>query len=200
MEISDPRAIRALAHPVRLDLLDLLVAIGPATAARCGRILGLPQANCSFHLRQLAKYGFVEEAGPGGDRRERQWRMPDPRLRFRSASGSDREQAQLQQLVLQRSMQAILDFSAQAGTETEQWRDAATVVTGVATMTADEAAELKARWKEMLAPYLARSVGGGLNPLPGQRHVRYFMAGTPLPEPARDDDPQQKRTAGEPSD
>ena len=70
MQISDPKAITALAHPLRLDLLELLTAIGPATAARCGRILGVPQANCSFHLRQLARYGFVEDAGPGRDRRD----------------------------------------------------------------------------------------------------------------------------------
>lgn len=181
MEISDPRAIRALAHPVRLDLLDLLIAIGPATAARCGRILGLPQANCSFHLRQLAKYGFVEDAGPGSDRRERQWRMPDPQLRFGTADATGRAQAQLQEVVLQRSMQAILDFSRR-DTETGPWRDAATLSSGVAVMTADEAAELKRRWKEMLAPYLARAAGAGLTLRPGQRHVRYVMAGTPLPE------------------
>lgn len=194
MEISDPRAIRALAHPVRLDLLDLLVAIGPATAARCGRILGLPQANCSFHLRQLAKYGFVEDAGPGSDRRERQWRVPHRQLRFRSADGADRAQAELQELIVQRSMQAIVDFSRR-GSETEPWRDAATPWSGVAVMTADEAAELKRRWKEMVAPYLARAFGGGLTLQPGQRHVRYLMAGTPLPELAggqpRDDDLQQ---------
>jgi DNA-binding transcriptional ArsR family regulator len=194
VEISEPRAIRALAHPVRLDLLDLLIAIGPATAARCGRILGLPQANCSFHLRQLAKYGFVEDAGPGTDRRERQWRVPHRQLRFRSAGGADRAQAQLQELIVQRSMQAIVDFSLR-DTETEPWRDAANPWSGVAVMTADEAAELKRRWKEMVAPYLERAVGGGLTLQPGQRHVRYLLAGTPLPELAvgqqRDDDEQQ---------
>src|ERR1043165_7983551 len=75
MEISDPKAIRALAHPLRLDLLQVLGSSGPATAAQCGRILKASQASCSFHLRQLAKYGFVEDAGPGEDMRERRWRI-----------------------------------------------------------------------------------------------------------------------------
>src|SRR5258707_885606 len=78
MEISDPKAIRALAHPLRLDLLQLLGSGGPATAAQCGRVLGVSQASCSVHLRQLAKYGFVEDAGPGRDRRERQGPGPHP--------------------------------------------------------------------------------------------------------------------------
>src|SRR6202050_1586632 len=87
MQISDPKAIRALAHPLRLDLLELLTAGGPATAAHCGRILGASQASCSFHLRQLAKYGLVEDTGPGSDRRARRWRVPDARLAVRVAGG-----------------------------------------------------------------------------------------------------------------
>src|SRR4051794_8216025 len=90
MRVTDPQAIRALAHPLRLDLLELLAATGPATAAHCGRILDVPQANCSFHLRQLAKYGFVEEAGHGEDRRERRWQIASPRPAIRIDSAADR--------------------------------------------------------------------------------------------------------------
>lgn len=92
MEISDPKTIRALAHPLRLDLLQLLGSSGPATAAQCGRVLGASQASCSFHLRQLAKYGFVADAGPGPDRRERQWLVAgaDARLTVRIGTGEDR--------------------------------------------------------------------------------------------------------------
>ncbi len=54
-------------------------------------------------------------------------------------------------------------------------------IAGVAVVSADEAAEIRAKWKELLAPYLARAVGNGLRLQPGQRYVRYFMAGTPLP-------------------
>lgn len=177
MEISDPMAIRALAHPVRLDLLDVLVATGPATAAQCGRILGLPQANCSFHLRQLAKYGFVEPAGPADDRRERRWQVPTTRFRFRGASAAERE---LQQVVIQRAMQALADFARRRASEPEEWRNAATVVSGTALLTAAEAEYIKEQVKSLLAPYLTRAAGGGLRSGPGQRHVRYFVAGTPL--------------------
>src|ERR1700735_5631714 len=70
--LTDPRALRALAHPIRLDLLAALRTEGPLTATRAGELLGESSASCSFHLRQLAKYGLVEEAG-GGAGPERPW-------------------------------------------------------------------------------------------------------------------------------
>jgi predicted transcriptional regulator len=71
--LTDPRALRALAHPIRLSLVGLLRIEGPLTATRAADLLGESSGSCSFHLRQLAKYGLVEEAG-GGQGRERPWR------------------------------------------------------------------------------------------------------------------------------
>ena len=71
--LRDPRALRALAHPIRLSLVGLLRVEGPLTATRAAELLGESSASMSFHLRQLAKYGLVEEAG-GGKGRERPWR------------------------------------------------------------------------------------------------------------------------------
>src|SRR5919205_634619 len=73
VELTDPRALRAVAHPLRLTLIGLLRREGPLTATQCGERVGQSPAACSFHLRQLAKYGLVEEAG-GGRGRERPWR------------------------------------------------------------------------------------------------------------------------------
>jgi hypothetical protein len=66
--------MRAITHPVRLALLDALLLEGPLTATRASELIGEPPNTCSFHLRQLAKYGFVEEAG-GGPGRNRPWRL-----------------------------------------------------------------------------------------------------------------------------
>src|SRR3984885_1511212 len=71
--LTDPRALRAMAHPIRLSLIGLLRREGPLTATQAGELIGESSASCSFHLRQLAKYGLVEEAG-GGHGRERPWR------------------------------------------------------------------------------------------------------------------------------
>ncbi len=73
LNLTDPKAIRALAHPVRWALLEALGQAGTLTATQASEMLGESPANCAFHLRTLAKYGFVEEAG-GGRGRERPWR------------------------------------------------------------------------------------------------------------------------------
>src|SRR5579859_6454052 len=71
--LTDPRALRAYAHPVRMALVGLLRTEGPLTATRAAELLGESSGTCSLHLRQLAKYGLVEESG-GGTGREKPWR------------------------------------------------------------------------------------------------------------------------------
>lgn len=188
MQISDPKAIRALAHPLRLDLLELLGAGGPATAAQCGRVLGVSQASCSFHLRQLAKYGLVEDAGAGSDRRERRWRTPDERLTVRIADSSDVVvRRQVERLVVEREVQAILDYSQRPDGASPEWQHKAGITTAMAVVSPEEAADIKEKWIALLAPYLARTQASGPESPPGQRPVRYFMAATPLPDPSPPD-------------
>jgi DNA-binding transcriptional ArsR family regulator len=71
--ITDPAALEALAHPVRLDLLGYLMSEGPATASECARAVDDSPSNCSYHLRVLARHGLVEPAS-STDGRERPWR------------------------------------------------------------------------------------------------------------------------------
>jgi predicted transcriptional regulator len=72
-QLTDPKAMRAMAHPVRLALMQALNDAGSLTATEAAERVGESPSNCSFHLRQLAKYGWVEEA-PGGTGRQRPWR------------------------------------------------------------------------------------------------------------------------------
>jgi DNA-binding transcriptional ArsR family regulator len=74
VEVTDVRALRALAHPLRNRLLGQLRLHGPATASRLGRAIGESSGATSYHLRQLAHYGFVEEVEGRGSVRERWWR------------------------------------------------------------------------------------------------------------------------------
>jgi hypothetical protein len=71
--------MRALTHPVRLALLQALELEGPLTATQAGELIGEPPNTCSFHFRQLAKYGFVEEADPVPGR-SRPWRLTTFRM------------------------------------------------------------------------------------------------------------------------
>jgi Helix-turn-helix domain len=82
LNLTDPKAMRALAHPLRWALLDALGDAGTLTATQASDMLGESPANCAFHLRTLAKYGFVEEAG-GGRGRERPWRLSYHSMRLR---------------------------------------------------------------------------------------------------------------------
>src|SRR3954451_13018756 len=80
-EVTDPKAMRALAHPVRIALLEELAIHGQLTATEAGELVGESPANTSFHLRQLAKYGYVEEA-EGGTGRRRPWKRVALGMRF----------------------------------------------------------------------------------------------------------------------
>src|ERR1700734_3534921 len=79
--VSDARRLRALTHPVRIALIGKLVLHGPLTATEAGELIGESPTTCSFHFRQLAKYGFVEEAdaGPG---RLRPWKLASVGMKF----------------------------------------------------------------------------------------------------------------------
>ncbi|GAA4684484.1 winged helix-turn-helix domain-containing protein [Frondihabitans cladoniiphilus] len=72
--LSDPRALDALSHPVRLDVLGYLMSAGPATASECARAVGDTPSNCSYHLRILSAFGLVERAEGDGDARTKPWR------------------------------------------------------------------------------------------------------------------------------
>ncbi|HSK54645.1 MAG TPA: helix-turn-helix domain-containing protein [Jiangellales bacterium] len=72
-QVDDLSTLRALAHPLRMRLLGLLRTTGPATASALGREVGESSGSTSYHLRQLARYGFVEEARHQPSRRERVW-------------------------------------------------------------------------------------------------------------------------------
>jgi DNA-binding transcriptional ArsR family regulator len=87
-KVTDPRVLKAVAHPLRGRLLALLRFDGPATATELARKVGANSGLTSYHLRELAKYGFIEEDPERRDARERRWRA-----RHRSTSWSNAELA-----------------------------------------------------------------------------------------------------------
>jgi len=107
LNLTDPKAIRALAHPVRWALLEALGHAGTLTATQASEMLGESPANCAFHLRTLAKYGFVEEAG-GGRGRERPWRRSYDSMSWTAYQDGDAQAYQaaeaLDQVWLDRSL------------------------------------------------------------------------------------------------
>jgi len=151
--------LRALAHPRRMELMDLLVAEGPLTASECAVRLDDSAASCSYHLRQLARYGFVEEA-EGGQGRNRPWQWVPLGNTFES-SGSPAEEAAAE------ALRAVLDarnvdlIRRYRGYEPrDPWRDQAMGSDWVIRMTRDELAEIGDAIAALLAPLQRRTYDG----------------------------------------
>jgi DNA-binding transcriptional ArsR family regulator len=87
--VHDTETLRAVAHPIRSRMLGLLRYEGPATASQLGRRLDESSGSTSYHLRQLARYGFVEEDPDQPNRRDKRWRATHVVTSWRRADGSD---------------------------------------------------------------------------------------------------------------
>jgi DNA-binding transcriptional ArsR family regulator len=138
-------AVRALAHPLRLRLLDLLRFDGPSTATLLGRRLEESSGSTSYHLRQLARYGFIEEA-PGRGGRERWWRYRSRRVTLDAGSGAER---QLLAELLSREAYALDRFVAQRDLLSE-WDAGSFFTTLALRLTAAELAELSDSLQDLL--------------------------------------------------
>lgn len=144
LELDDPRVMRALSHPVRLALLEALALEPQLTATQAAERIGETPTTCSFHLRQLAKYGFVEEVG-GGKGRARPWRRRTERMRF-SSDHDDPETTlaagALERLFRERSLRRLQEWHENRGSYGHEWREAATSAQFGAWMTSAELAQL----------------------------------------------------------
>ncbi len=181
------KALRALAHPLRWHLIDLLGSEDSATATRCAQVLGESVASCSYHLGILGKYGFIELV-PDQPGREKPWRLTRTRQSL-SAAGLDDEGA----LAAEAATEAFLDHELvrmkqrlrRRGLEPEEWRTASTF-SGVTTwMTAAELRAASQQLERVLERHADREEKPALRP-PDAREVRLFVATSvapPLPPP-----------------
>jgi hypothetical protein len=145
LKLTDPKAIRALAHPVRWALLEAIGQAGTLTATQASEMLGESPANCAFHLRTLAKYGFVEEAG-GGRGRERPWREAHDGLSLEISPDDPPAMQAAVQALNQVWMDRMLTRAQRSLAAPAAWPKALSETLGVAVsreyVTAEEAREL----------------------------------------------------------
>ena len=152
--------LRALAHPRRLQLTDLLMAEGPMTASQCAVALDDSAASCSYHLRQLARFGFVEEA-EGGRGRNRPWRYV-PLGNSIDVGGTPAERSAAEALGAVIDARNLARISHYAGRRaSDPWREAASSSDWAVRLTQDELAELSAAFVALLAPLQQRTFDGG---------------------------------------
>ena len=178
--LTDPRALRAMAHPIRLSLIGVLRREGPLTATQAGELIGESSASCSFHLRQLAKYGLVEEAG-GGKGRERPWRAttlftswPDVAEGPEAAAAS----SLLSSVIAERYFEALMRWLDAKPDEPEQWQRAAHFGDTMLYVTPEELIGLAAQTQAMMDRFLDRVEHPELRP-PGARRVAYIHLAFP---------------------
>jgi DNA-binding transcriptional ArsR family regulator len=180
-KISDPKAMRALAHPLRIQLLELVVARGRATATELAEALGDSVANCSVHLRKLAEFGYLERADDATGR-EKPWRATDP-LQDLAPSPQDPD-AQLASSAV-RSAVREWDFvrmqAAEGRADPPAWEGATFQQGATLFITADEARSIGDTLAALLAPFHERLTDPAKRPA-GVGAVRLFAATTYLPE------------------
>jgi hypothetical protein len=179
--LRDPRALRAYAHPVRMALVGLLRTEGPLTATRAGDLLGESSGTCSFHLRQLAKYGLVEEAG-GGTGREKPWRATTTSTDWDAIGDGTPESAAatalLESVIAERYFAQLARWLEASPGEPQEWRQAAMLGDRVLYVTPAELEELGDRVRGMLDEYFERLVRPELRPL-GARQVSWLSIAFP---------------------
>ncbi|PJE93780.1 transcriptional regulator [Streptomyces carminius] len=165
VRVLDPRSLRALAHPLRIRILGALREYGPATASRLADRLGESSGATSYHLRQLAAYGFTEEDTGRGTARERWWkavhrgtqvsdvdqflRHPDPEVR--GALGL------LLHEVATIHARELDTWLATAFEWTEEWRGASELSDFSLRLTPELARELNERLRVLVESYRDRA-------------------------------------------
>ena len=188
-KLRDVRELRVLAHPVRMRLRQALYERGTATATELAEMIGESPANCSWHLRQLAKYGFVEETG-GGSGRNRPWRPASHTLTWGDSDEPGDVAAagdELSAMVYEQEFAALRDWQAWRRTDPPEWQDAANFAQSLTWLTAEELAELNAALTAIAVRGRERLRDPAKRP-PGARRVRIFASAVPaapLLSPAR---------------
>jgi predicted ArsR family transcriptional regulator len=183
VQLTDPRALRAVAHPTRLKLIALLRRLGPMTATQAGERIDESPAGCSWHLRVLAKWGLVEEAG-GGRGRERPWQATANGHEW-AARGPSEEVDEagdlLTRVVVERWFEEAMKWVDRRHEESAEWAEAALVEDRMIAVTAAELEDLERRLAAILEPYVKR-VGDPEATPEGARNVTLIQIGFPIPD------------------
>lgn len=182
IRITDPQVIRALAHPARIGIVEHLSSTGAVvTATEMAGHVGLSPSATSYHLRELAKIGLVEQAPSRGDGRERVWRSTGAGLRLESDDADPESRAAEQALIdvwLTRDFTRLREWFATQHTQPKQWREAGQLTGQTLLLTAEELVRVNEAVRAVLEPYERR---GRIGEEPaGARTVAVHYAAYPI--------------------
>jgi DNA-binding transcriptional ArsR family regulator len=154
--LTSTEALRALGHPTRLRILARLQLRGDSTATECAAEVGESASSCSYHLRTLAKHGFVEQV-PTEDGRERRWHARVASVDFEAGAEADEEfqaaSALARAALLELSDDTVRDYLTHERSLSAAWREAASFLQTAIVATPSELEEITHRIQEALAPY-----------------------------------------------
>jgi len=153
--LDDPRSMRALAHPRRLELWQIVGRSGRITTADAARELGISHGLASHHLHQLAKYGFVEQVG-GADNRERPWRLVATSISHEGLDtkpGGAAAVAVYEQVAAERALESFLDWQDRRARWSAGWREHSGLGISTVYLTEDELARLVAAFEKLISDY-----------------------------------------------
>ena len=156
--VRDVRTLRAIAHPLRARLLVLLRIDGPATATELGRRTGESSGATSYHLRQLERYGYIEDAGPR-DGRERRWKAASRTTSWEAADFRDDPAAlavsdALERRQVQLAVRQFEAWMARREQADPAWLRAATMADDILRLTPSQTRALTADILEVRRRYL----------------------------------------------
>ncbi|MBT3072318.1 MULTISPECIES: transcriptional regulator [Streptomyces] len=154
--VLDAKGLRALAHPVRVQVVGLLRKHGPSTATRLAERLGVNSGTASYHLRQLGAAGFVEEDTERGNARERWWRsvhrttwFNDPELAEREPEAALAYQQSVASLYALRTRQTLNELQ----TMPRAWRERFDLSDWALRLTPEETAALYRELEDVIGRY-----------------------------------------------
>ena len=179
IELTDPRALRALAHPARLALVGLLRREGPLTATQAATHLDDSSLRPLFHLRKLARYGLVEEAG-GGHGRERPWQATATFTNWPTAADHPVAAAadQLSAILARRYFDLLIAWIGRRGSEPRVWSESVAFGDTMLYVTAEELAGLTTDLQALAEQYLPRTADASLRP-EGARRIDFLQLALP---------------------
>jgi DNA-binding MarR family transcriptional regulator len=187
-DVSDARTLRALTHPVRIALIEALSLAGARTATQLGEQIGESPTTCSFHLRQLAKYGFVEEAG-GGKGRARPWKLTSVGMHIHGSHDDPETEiaaAALGRLVSDRQIARYQAWNRSRPSYPRDWRNAAGSNEWILFLTPDELQQLNDELSEVIRPRFRERFNDPSKRPPGALPVEYLLFSYPIAVPGTD--------------
>jgi DNA-binding transcriptional ArsR family regulator len=157
--LSDVTSMRALAHPTRLSLLEILREHGSLTASQCATLLDLSPKTCSYHLNQLARNGLIREtAEPRMDLRERPWRLAygqiESPLEERDPSTAKARSKSIV-MIAQRNHDLLLQFTAALDDVPDTWTSAVNITSRRMMMTVSELRDWSHEVEELTRRHVA---------------------------------------------